>query len=639
MADDADWSALGGNPAPGSVAELRTLSDDWRRQSAVFDGAGARMTLIGSQDLPRAWRDSPGSDALARTLHTRVGPLEDAGRLLTRGAAVVEQYTTSLAGLQAQAEQLRVQAQTAAAQLPEALAAIERFRLVPGAPRPIVLPARAQDWDELARQATQRANLLQDNLSSLTAQAGRLRVEAQAVASTAAGRLRALNGELDALPAPTGPGQGGGFLSLIGSEAYGRAQDSLVAAGPPPFPADPTAVTGYWAGLDPKLRAKYLQAYPAIVGNTDGIPAQDRDRANRLQVAADVKALRAKATAAALPLPPEDVDPATAKKQVAATLAFLGLRDGKADAATASLVVAYQVSHGVHPNQGRPMPPVLLLSYQPGAFDGRGRASISIGDPTTAAHVTVLQPGMTSTVPGYLGNQMLNANNLYNSLDQAAPGSSAVIAAISYRAPDMNWEVTDQRPATAGAADVIADLNAFSAMRNDPAHSTFGVVAHSYGSTTTATAFTTGKVEADYLVLIGSPGAGKAHTVGDIKGVPAGRVYVGAASGDPITTDVQQLQSDNADESDTALDLGTDPAGEMFGANRFRAETDNIIAFNVANHSKYYAQGSESLENITAIALGRYSDVIAAPLRPNIDDTGQVSKHFAGIDPEVTRLR
>jgi len=59
------------------------------------------------------------------------------------------------------------------------------------------------------------------------------------------------------------------------------------------------------------------------------------------------------------------------------------------------------------------------------------------------------------------------------------------------------------------------------------------VIAHSYGSTT-ATAFAAEKAQADNLVLIGSPGAGRAETAADL-GLPPGHVFVGSASSDPVT--------------------------------------------------------------------------------------------------------
>ena len=71
------------------------------------------------------------------------------------------------------------------------------------------------------------------------------------------------------------------------------------------------------------------------------------------------------------------------------------------------------------------------------------------------------------------------------------------------------------------------------------------VIAHSYGSTTTATAFADDGARADNLVLIGSPGAGRAESAADITGVPAGHVFVGSASSDPVTTIVQQAQDPN----------------------------------------------------------------------------------------------
>jgi hypothetical protein len=99
---------------------------------------------------------------------------------------------------------------------------------------------------------------------------------------------------------------------------------------------------------------------------------------------------------------------------------------------------------------------------------------------------------------------------------------------------------------------------------------------------------------ADDFVLVGSPGMGQA-TATDF---PAGHLYTGSASADPV-----------ADLSA----FGQDPATPGSGAIRFHAESSDRgerPIWELADHSKYLAVSeasggpSESLANIAKIANG-----------------------------------
>ena len=98
------------------------------------------------------------------------------------------------------------------------------------------------------------------------------------------------------------------------------------------------------------------------------------------------------------------------------------------------------------------------------------------------------------------------------------------------------------------------------------------VVAHSYGSTTAALAAHDHGLDADELVLLGSPGAGRAVDDVTDTGLGAGHVWVGAHSRDPVTW----LGNHGAWhlEALEGLGLGDDPAEDDFGARRLRAESE-----------------------------------------------------------------
>jgi hypothetical protein len=317
-----------------------------------------------------------------------------------------------------------------------------------------------------------------------------------------------------------------------------------------------------------------------------------------------------------------------------------------------------------------------LLIYQPDAFGGRGRAAIALGDVATADNVAMLVPGMSSKVPDYLDNQVGNALNIVDAVDDNRLSSTAAVAYIGYDAPDIDLSVTNQSYSDAGAILVAADVAGLRLMRtNGPAHLT--VIGHSYGSTTTSTAFAVDGAGASPgvtdLVLIGSPGAGRATTAAD-EGLPDGHVWVGSASSDPVTTIVQQLEDPNRPPTvdceaggaggaavgakdpglgvatgavlgcaggvalgETATkaihpDLGRDPAGQAFGGIRFAAETPSNLAVDVANHSLYYDRRTESLSNIVNIVTGHYDAVTTVPARP------EAGAHYDGADPAADHV-
>jgi pimeloyl-ACP methyl ester carboxylesterase len=144
------------------------------------------------------------------------------------------------------------------------------------------------------------------------------------------------------------------------------------------------------------------------------------------------------------------------------------------------------------------------------------------------------------------------------------------------------------------------------------------LVGHSYGSLVVGRALHDHDPAADDAVLLGSPGAGVAHA--DDLRLPDGHVFVGAASRDPVSY---------------LGWFGPDPASRDFGAVRFEAEdvTRSQGRVALADHSKYFWPGSESLSNIVKVTVGQDDSVRRAPYR------GLVSWQLTGWrgDPEWER--
>lgn len=325
---------------------------------------------------------------------------------------------------------------------------------------------------------------------------------------------------------------------------------------PPALPPD--GITRWWASLSPAEQAARLAADPQRYGALDGIPAVDRDIANRRLLAADLQQV---------------TDPArhTSALQVEKTLAA-----GPA--------------------------PTLLLVYQPAAFGGQGRAAVAIGNPDTAGDTVVLVPGTTSSVSdGWLEGG--EAARLYAELQRAEPRAAhSVISWMGYDAPDgpTDLRVTQPQLARAGGALLAADVKALHATHTGRGHLT--VIGHSYGATTVADAAAGSGMRADDVVLLGCPGTDLARTAADFHLPDGGHVYVGSASTDPVTLIAGVAGTvPVTGQPTTEIGLGADPAADGFGSTRFEAEVPGVT---LNDHSHYFDDGSESLYSTADVASG-----------------------------------
>src|SRR5439155_6853049 len=133
------------------------------------------------------------------------------------------------------------------------------------------------------------------------------------------------------------------------------------------------------------------------------------------------------------------------------------------------------------------------------------------------------------------------------------------------------------------------------------------VVGHSYGSLVVARAAQARPGAVDDVVALGSPGL-EVEQAADVA-VPPGHVWVGAASGDPVS----RLSW-----------FGPDPAGAAFGARRFHAESA-AGAPPLDQHSGYLRPGSESLAAAALVAMGAGGRLARAPGRTDHGYAGALS--------------
>lgn len=420
-----------------------------------------------------------------------------------------------------------------------------------------------------------------------------------------------------------GPGTGGGNPPGRGPPGGEHPPGGGPPEGPPcdlsPPPGDgtPRQIGEWWCALTPEQQATAVDQYD--LGGVNGLPATIRDAENRQALGDDITRL----------LGPEH----------GGTISDADQR--VLDNARRVQRYLEQVDARVDPVTGEPVGGQLYI-YEPGAHGGDGRVAIATGDLDRAEHVAVAVPGMFTTVQGLAPGR---AGNVYDGARWASGDTVAVLDWVGYDAPsgapiaDDLHGVVNQDMAREGARLLAADVEGLRASRTDPAHLT--VMGNSYGSTTSAIAADEFGLQADDLVLTGSPGAGAADNAGDLT-TGGAHTWVGSNSKDLVSVLGETGWADPsggvADEIPGVELMGNDPAENDFGALRFQAESvDRGRVYNLEDHQRYYDQDTESLFNIGAIVTGEYDLVVGAgdrddpwyaPMQdPESDRTPEVRTH------------
>ena len=344
------------------------------------------------------------------------------------------------------------------------------------------------------------------------------------------------------------------------------ARPGPTAAGAPLDGPAPAAVAHWWAGLDAATRSRLTEERPELVGGLDGVPAADRDRANRRRLASARRDARAEETA--LDAARDGVggfgDLQDLEGRLAAVRARLG-RLAAVDAAAAG-------------------PGHDLLDLDPAS----GRAAVAVGDVDHAGHVGVFVPGFTARpedLPGRVAE--------LDALAARAGPDTAVVAWYDYAAPqwsgiaDPARTVLGTRPAGDAAGRLASFLTGVDAARpGHPVHLT--AIGHSYGTLTVAQALPAAP-GVDDVVLLGSPGVAPAP-------VRPGHVWVGEARGDPI--------------ADTGW-FGPDPSSSP--GVRVLATGQRPGTAGVRGHEGYLRPGSTSAAGVAAVVAGRPDDAVGDP--------------------------
>lgn len=391
------------------------------------------------------------------------------------------------------------------------------------------------------------------------------------------------------VPASTGdaPTSSGSAGAAVPSRRAAAVFDSIQAVDPAALPGflsahvsdlnrlltDPPAaadVSQLWKLLDAAHQSALVKAAPQVVGNLEGVPYDVRGTANRLDLRRTISSAehrlrteRGKAARVAL------------KRQLT-TLDNVEKALTKRDGATRTLV-----------------------SLDP-AVDAK--ASIVVGDLSTAKYVSVLVPGMYMAVGEQIEAWSAVAQDLYDQqtrflmrlggrgTTKHTPGV-AVVAWIGYQTPVLT-NIGGLTLAEQGADSLERTLLGIQSLRSsNPPY--LSVLAHSYGSTAALLALERGTVTVDALALMGSPGS-DAQSVRDL-GVRGGNVFVGEASMDPIVN---------------SAFFGSDPGSPSYGAKPMGVggAVDPITHRTLtgsSGHNEYFTAGTECMRNLALIGIDR----------------------------------
>ncbi|MFI7121327.1 alpha/beta hydrolase [Amycolatopsis sp. NPDC049868] len=358
---------------------------------------------------------------------------------------------------------------------------------------------------------------------------------------------RALRGEITE--------QGGGTLAQAADA--GAAQSGLSIVDPPAngTPGDNKA---WWASLSDTAKVALLQGNPGLIGNLDGIPAADRDAANRAVLAREIARLQG--------------DPK-----------LKGLE-------------------AIQQRLDRSEPRAFLLGLDTG---GDGKAIVSAGNPDTAVNVATYVPGTGSEL-SKIGGDLNRSDKMWAAATTSGSPSTAVITWLGYDAPNELTDAASAEYADGGKAALAQFQDGLrETHQGPPSHNT--VMGHSYGTTVVGHAAVDGGLAADELVFVASPGVG-AHDVSELHldGVNQDEIgkHVHATVAEHDMINLANLEIAGYDPI-----LGQDPADADFGGQVFTSApgTDGWGGYSKEAHSEYWEDNNPSLRNLGLIIAGKPS--------------------------------
>lgn len=524
------------------VASWHASADAWRKLAQRTDDATERM-IRGTRDLAAVWPSGAGATAArerATTLSTAVSNFYNPAR---RVFEAMDRHAYGMSDLRRYAEEILASAAQAGLTVDRATLSISA-------------PASAYTGGQLDR--TGRA-------------IGRLTNDLRAVVDQA----RALDDSTAntiTVNVPTGPS---GFGLEKGPDV--TADDIRAQSG-----RTPKEVSEWWSALTPEQQERAIARSPELVGWLDGVPATDRDAANRIMLERQTDELHQlkrnlENQIRELTDPLATPDPMGA--QYLAAKRHLDEVNGKLDGLGA-----------VSRRLASESPPAFLLGI---STEADGKAIVSVNNPDTADNVVTYVPGTTADLAGARGD-IDRADKMAGDAALAAPDKkTASIYWLGYDAPDKIHNAASSGYAKDGAEDLGRFQTGLRVTHEGDVPSRNTVIGHSYGSTVIGHAGMKEGFPVDAAVFVGSPGV-DANNVSELPGLPADGVFATRASNDAI----RWIPGWDAIHGD-------DPTDNDFGAWVFPSDPGQSGLGQVGTHSAYWNEGNQARTGFTRIITGQ----------------------------------
>jgi hypothetical protein len=368
--------------------------------------------------------------------------------------------------------------------------------------------------------------------------------------------------------------------------AVDLAADARLAAGlagldagqvPPASVMTPQQVAGWWRGLPEERRHLMTNAFPEKFGWLNGIPAEDRDEANRTRLANRLAELRAghdlndfdKRDLARLSTLDNVINAYEAKGK---DIYLLGL-----DSTTAGKWDGYE--RDWRQDLASKLPFGLGDKVSDPTAGPDGKVIMAFGNPDEAVHTGVYVPGTGAQLDNISGD-LNRASNMYDASSAYAPGQVSTVAWLDYDAPDnVVTDSPDGKYADAGGPRFNGFVDGLRAAQAE-AGNTGGqltAVGHSYGSTVIGEAarHPEDRLAVNDIMVAGSPGMRVAHA-GDL-GIGADHVWSQEAKDDPVPS----IGRYGHGAGGGLGDLPNVPSDSDFGGHR--------LATDGSGHSEYWA--------------------------------------------------
>ncbi|MFD8705624.1 alpha/beta hydrolase [Kitasatospora sp. NPDC059648] len=407
-----------------------------------------------------------------------------------------------------------------------------------------------------------------------------------------------INTRLAHLATNAGNGTGLDSATAKADTAAANALEQVPAAG-----TDPNSVKAWWNGLTDEQQHRMVLNHPDQIGNMDGIPAVDRDQANRINLARGKQDIQRQLDGLG-PAPSATIGSGRFIRPNPAYTDWQQKHDDLTDKMNGINAIEGRLNHPVDDKH----PPTFLMGFD---TNGHGHAIVAVNNPDTADNVSTYVPG-TGARLGSIGSDINRSDVMVASANDASKGKSTTssITWVGYDAPQsIIPEAADDTYAKNAEDKLVSFENGLHATHNGKIGNNT-ILAHSYGTTTVGYTMRDHGLPVDNAVLIASPGAG-VENAKDLR-IDPNHVYAAQSPADAIgwaaATDPSGMGDNVWDniktdwgfgDGDHHLMYGRQTTAPQFGANVMPVDPN-------AGHSDYWNDGSPTLAAMGQVIAGKH---------------------------------